>query len=39
MEYNNRLLIDWEDGQKTGFFIDQRENRKLLSEYAQGKMF
>jgi 23S rRNA (cytosine1962-C5)-methyltransferase len=36
-EYNNRLLVDWEEGQKTGFFVDQRENRKLLSEYAQGK--
>lgn len=37
IENGNRLLVDWEDGQKTGFFIDQRENRKLLSEYAQGK--
>ena len=36
-EYNNLLHIDWEDGQKTGFFIDQRENRKLLSEYSKGK--
>jgi 23S rRNA (cytosine1962-C5)-methyltransferase len=36
-EYNNRLLVDWEDGQKTGFFIDQRENRKLLAEYSFGK--
>lgn len=37
LEYDNRLLVDWEEGQKTGFFIDQRENRKLLSEYAEGK--
>lgn len=29
--------IDWVTGQKTGFFIDQRENRKLLSKYAQNK--
>jgi len=29
--------IDWEKGQKTGFFIDQSENRKLLAQYAQGK--
>jgi 23S rRNA (cytosine1962-C5)-methyltransferase len=29
--------IDWITGQKTGFFIDQRENRKLLSKYAQNK--
>jgi 23S rRNA (cytosine1962-C5)-methyltransferase len=37
MEDGNRFLVDWEEGQKTGFFIDQRENRKLLSEYAFGK--
>lgn len=29
--------IDWLRGQKTGFFIDQRENRALLERYAQGK--
>ena len=29
--------IDWLKGQKTGFFIDQRENRSLLEKYAQGK--
>lgn len=29
--------IDWLKGQKTGFFIDQRENRALLGEYAAGK--
>ncbi len=27
--------MDWEAGQKTGFFIDQRENRRLLKEYAR----
>jgi 23S rRNA (cytosine1962-C5)-methyltransferase len=32
-----RFSIDWVTGQKTGFFIDQRENRKLLSKYATGK--
>ena len=37
MEDGNRFLVDWEDGQKTGFFVDQRENRKLLSQYAVGK--
>ena len=37
MEDGNRFLVDWEEGQKTGFFIDQRENRKLLSEYSFGK--
>jgi 23S rRNA (cytosine1962-C5)-methyltransferase len=29
--------IDWINGQKTGFFIDQRENRSLLGKYAAGK--
>ncbi|MGD9993925.1 MAG: class I SAM-dependent rRNA methyltransferase [Salinivirgaceae bacterium] len=37
MEYGNRFSIDWEQGQKTGFFIDQRENRKLLADYSSGK--
>jgi 23S rRNA (cytosine1962-C5)-methyltransferase len=36
-EYGHRFLIDMEGGQKTGFFIDQRENRKLLSRYCKGK--
>jgi 23S rRNA (cytosine1962-C5)-methyltransferase len=29
--------IDWLKGQKTGFFIDQRDNRALLEYYARGK--
>ena len=29
--------INWITGQKTGFFIDQRENRALLAQYAPGK--
>jgi 23S rRNA (cytosine1962-C5)-methyltransferase len=37
MEDGNRFIVDWEEGQKTGFFVDQRENRKLLSEYAYEK--
>lgn len=37
LEYDCRFTIDWEEGQKTGFFIDQRENRKLLGEYSAGK--
>ena len=32
-----RFKIDWTTGQKTGFFIDQRENRKLLSEFTKGR--
>ncbi|MBC7922731.1 MAG: class I SAM-dependent rRNA methyltransferase [Ferruginibacter sp.] len=31
------FLIDFERGQKTGFFLDQRENRALLRQYATGK--
>lgn len=36
-EYGNKFNIDWVKGQKTGFFIDQRESRKLLGEYSKGK--
>jgi 23S rRNA (cytosine1962-C5)-methyltransferase len=32
-----KFRIDWTTGQKTGFFIDQRENRKLLGEYTDGR--
>ncbi len=37
LEYGNKFAINWVTGQKTGFFIDQRENRKLLSRYSKGK--
>jgi 23S rRNA (cytosine1962-C5)-methyltransferase len=37
VEYGNRFKVDWMEGQKTGFFIDQRENRKLLAAYAKDK--
>lgn len=36
LESGHRFLVDWETGQKTGFFIDQREHRVLLSRYAAG---
>lgn len=36
-ENNCKFIIDWEKGQKTGFFVDQRENRLLLSKYSKGK--
>ena len=36
-ENGNKFYIDWEGGQKTGFFIDQRDNRKLLGDYCKGK--
>lgn len=32
-----RFFVDWEEGQKTGFFLDQRENRDLLRRFANGK--
>lgn len=32
-----KFHIDWLKGQKTGFFIDQRENRSLLEHYAKGR--
>lgn len=37
LENDHRFKVDWEQGQKTGFFIDQRDNRQLLSKYASGK--
>lgn len=37
VENNLKFIIDWEKGQKTGFFIDQRENRSLLEKYSNGK--
>jgi 23S rRNA (cytosine1962-C5)-methyltransferase len=36
-EYGNKFAIDWINGQKTGFFIDQRENRALIAKYSRGK--
>ena len=37
LEYGNRFAVNWIEGQKTGFFIDQRENRMLLQHMAAGK--
>jgi 23S rRNA (cytosine1962-C5)-methyltransferase len=36
-ENGYKFKIDWTTGQKTGFFIDQRENRKLLEKYSDGR--
>ena len=36
-EYGLKFHIDWLKGQKTGFFVDQRENRSLLEKYAHGR--
>lgn len=37
MENGLKFHIDWLRGQKTGFFVDQRENRSLLEQYAKDK--
>ena len=37
MENGLKFNVDWLEGQKTGFFIDQRENRSLLEKYAKDK--
>jgi len=37
LENGLRFNVDWLEGQKTGFFIDQRENRMLLEKYARHK--
>ena len=37
IENSLQFRIDWLRGQKTGFFIDQRENRALVERYAKGK--
>jgi len=36
-EHGVNFAVDVEHGQKTGFFIDQRENRKLVGQYSKGK--
>ena len=37
LENGLKFHIDWLRGQKTGFFVDQRENRSLLEHYAKGR--
>src|SRR5690349_6368184 len=37
IEHSNKFYIDWEEGQKTGFFLDQRENRRLLGSFSKDK--
>ena len=36
-ENNMKFKVNWVTGQKTGFFLDQRENRQLLGHYSKGK--
>ncbi len=37
LENGLKFRVDWLRGQKTGFFVDQRENRSLLERYSKGK--
>ena len=37
MENGMKFYVDWLRGQKTGFFVDQRENRALLEKFSKGK--
>ncbi|MCL1938920.1 MAG: class I SAM-dependent rRNA methyltransferase [Candidatus Azobacteroides sp.] len=37
LENGLKFRVDWIKGQKTGFFVDQRENRRLLEQYAKGR--
>lgn len=37
IEHGHKFIIDWEEGQKTGFFLDQRNNRQRLSEFCNNR--
>lgn len=37
LENGLKFYVDWQKGQKTGFFVDQRENRRLLESYSKGR--
>ena len=37
LENGHKFLVNWTEGQKTGFFLDQRENRKLVERYAKDR--
>lgn len=37
LENGLKFYVDWQKGQKTGFFVDQRANRSLLEHYARGR--
>ena len=37
LEHGNRFLVNWDEGQKTGFFLDQRENRARVGALAKGR--
>ena len=37
VENGEKFMVNWEEGQKTGFFLDQRRNRELVRHYAKGR--
>ncbi len=37
LENGSKFIVDWEEGQKTGFFLDQRNNRDLVRKLSKGK--
>jgi 23S rRNA (cytosine1962-C5)-methyltransferase len=37
LENERKFFVDWETGQKTGFFLDQRDNRELLGKYSKDR--
>lgn len=37
LENGHKFIVNWTEGQKTGFFLDQRENRALVGKYASGR--
>lgn len=37
LENGHKFIVNWTEGQKTGFFLDQRENRALVGRYAAGR--
>jgi 23S rRNA (cytosine1962-C5)-methyltransferase len=37
LENGLKFSVDWEKGQKTGFFVDQRDNRALIEKYSLGR--
>ncbi len=37
LENCNRFIVNWTEGQKTGFFLDQRENRALVGSFSAGR--
>lgn len=36
-EHGHQFIIDWQEGQKTGFFLDQRENRQKLTAFCKNR--